>query len=100
MNLKYFNNKLSKERDNNPNKSEESTIEFIKQEILIDTDKIWNSIEIYDLYLDYGGENISPSNKNRLMNTIADSLQDKVYLFKSPGVATILMHKNKASSLF
>ena len=35
-----------------------------------------------------------------LMNRIYELLHDKVYLFKSTGVATLLMHKQKASNLF
>ena len=31
---------------------------------------------------------------------MSEILKEKVYLFKSPGVATILMHKQKATALF
>ena len=34
------------------------------------------------------------------MNRMSETLKEKVYLFKSPGVATILMHKQKATALF
>ena len=34
------------------------------------------------------------------MNRISELLHDKAYLFKSPGIATLLMHKQKASNFF
>ena len=48
----------------------------------------------------YGGQQHHSSDKNRLMNRMSEILKEKVYLFKSPGVATILMHKQKATALF
>ena len=34
------------------------------------------------------------------MNRISELLHDKVYLFKSPGVAAVLMHKQKVTNFF
>ena len=101
VNPKYFRPKLATNKDANSNDtSEESVIDFVIKEILGNQDKIWNSVEIYDVYIEYGGHQHVPSNKNRLMNRISELLHDKVYLFKSPRVATLLMHKQKASNLF
>ena len=92
---------MATKKDANPSDtSEESVINFVIKVILSNQDKSWNSVEIYDVYIEYGGHQHVPSNKNRLMNRISELLYDKVYLFKSPGVATLLMHKQKASSLF
>ena len=41
-----------------------------------------------------------PSNKITLMSRISELLHDKVYLFKSPEVATVLMRRQKVTSLF
>ena len=53
---------------------------------------------MYDVFIEYGGYQHVPSYKNKLMNRISELLYDKVYLFKSSVVATLLMHKQKASS--
>ena len=50
--------------------------------------------------LEYGSHHHVLSNKNRLINRIPELLHDKVYSFKSPGAATVLMHKQKVSNLF
>ena len=101
VNPKYFKSKLATNKDANPNDtSKESVIDFVIKQILSNQAKIWNSVEIYNVYIEYGGHQHLLSNKNRLINRISDLLYDKVYLFKSPGVATLLMHKQKASNLF
>ena len=101
VNPKYLKPKLATNKDANPSDTpEESVIDFVMKEILINQNKIWNSVEIYDVYIEYGGHQYVPSNKNRLMNIISELLHDKVYLFKSTGVATLLMLKQKASNLF
>ena len=61
--------------------------------MLSNQDKIWNSVEIYDVCIEYGG--YLPSDNIRLMNRMSELLHDKIYLFKSPGFATVLMHKQK-----
>ena len=69
VNPKYFKPKLATNKDANTNDtSEEAVIEFLMEEILNNQDKIWNSVEIYDVYIRYGGHQHVPSNKNRLMN--------------------------------
>ena len=75
-------------------------MDAVMKEILSNSEKIWNSVEIHEVYLAYGGQQHLSSNKNRLMDRVSEILKEKIYLFKSPGVATILMHKQKATSLF
>ena len=68
----YFKPKLATNKDANPSDtSEESVTDFVIKEILRNQDKIWNSVEIYDVYIGYGGHQHVPSNKNRLMNRIS-----------------------------
>ena len=101
VNPKTFRSPTSKVLGGNDEDSNENVvIEAVSKEILSNQEKIWNSVELYEVYLAYGGQQNLSSNKNRLMNRMSDILKDKVYLFKSPGVATILMHKQKATDLF
>ena len=53
-------------------------IDFVIRDILSNQDKIWNSVEMYDVYIEYGGHQHVPSNKNRLVNRISELLHDKV----------------------
>ena len=65
VNPKYFKPKLATNKDANPNgTSKESVIDFVIK-MLSNQDKIWNSVEIYDVYIEYGGHQHVPSNKNR-----------------------------------
>ena len=85
VNPKYFKPKLATNKDANPSDtSEELVIDFVIKEILSNPDKIFNSVEIYDVYKEYGGHQYLSSNKNRLVNRISELLRDKIYLFKSP----------------
>ena len=86
--------------DNDEDSIENAVIDAVIKEILSNQEKIWNSVEIYEVYLAYGGQQHLSSTKNRLMNRMSEILKEKVYLFKSTGVATILMHKQKATALF
>ena len=98
---KYFKLKLGKNKDANPSDtSDESVIDFVIKEIVINQDEIWNSVEIYDADIEYGGHQHLQSHKNRLMNRFSELLHDKVYLFKFPGVATLLIHKQKLQICF
>ena len=84
VNPKHFKAKLATNKDANPSDtSDESVVDFVIKEILNNQDKIWNSVEIYDTYIEYGGYQYLSSNKNRLMNGISELLHDKVDLFKS-----------------
>ena len=66
VNPKYFKPKLATNKDANLNDtSEKSVIDFVIKEILNNQDKIWNSVEIYNVYIDCAGHQHAPSNKNR-----------------------------------
>ena len=49
-----------------------------------------------DAYIEKGG---TESNVTRFLSWIQEYLKDEIYCFKSPGVATIIMHKEKATNL-
>ena len=96
VNPNYFKPKLETNKDANPcDTSDESVIDFAIKEILSNQDNILNSVETYDVYTEYGGRQHLPSNEIRLINRISELLKEKVYLFKSPGVVTVLIHKQK-----
>ena len=79
VNPKYFKPKLAKYEDANPSgTSEESAIDFVIKKIISNQDEIWNSVEIYDVCIEYGGHQHLPSNENRLMNRISELLHGKV----------------------
>ena len=67
------------------------------QSILNDPERIWLSTELHAVYMANGG---SDSNIPRFLKKIVDILNDDVYCFKSPGLASIIMNKKKASSMF
>ena len=58
---------------------------------------MWTSKELHDSYLEKGG---TESNKSRFLNKIVSLLQSEVHVFHSPGIAPLLIHKKKASSMF
>ena len=49
-----------------------------------------------DAYIEKGG---TESNVTRFLSQIQEYLKVEIYCFKSPGVATIIMHKKKATDL-
>ena len=76
---------MATNKDANPSDtSEESVINFVIKVILSNQDKSWNSVETYDVYIEYGGHQHAPSNKNRLMNRISELLHDKVIYSSLP----------------
>ena len=59
-------------------------------------DKIWSSTELLEAYREKGG---SETNSTRFINRIMTFMNNELYCFKSPGLATIVMHKKKASDV-
>lgn len=70
---------------------------FVTKNILSDPEKIWLSTEIHEMYMQNGG---SDSNIPRFVNKIVDMLRDDVYCFRSPGIASMIINKKKAASMF
>ena len=58
---------------------------------------MWNSTELHLIYTIKGG---SDSNISRFMKKITDQMQDDIYCFKSPGISSLVMDKNKGTTTF
>ena len=70
---------------------------FILRSIKNEEDRIWNSSELHKKYLKKGG---TKSKVCRLIERIEERMKDEIYCFKAAGMATIIMHKQKATSMF
>ena len=77
--------------------SAKENIDYIVRTIRNDPDKNWNSSELHAIYLSREG---TETNVTRFLNIINELMKDEIYLFKSPGLATIIVHKTKAATTF
>ena len=68
----------------------------VLRSILNETEKIWNSTELLSEYKMTGG---TETNTTRFVQRIKEHLKEQIYCFKSPGLASLIMHKEKASSI-
>ena len=57
---------------------------------------MWNSCELLEEYRNKGG---TESNTTRFVARIEEYMKEEIYCFSSPGIATIIMLKKKASTL-
>ena len=64
--------------------------------LLTDSEKVWNSIEVHNLYIELGG---TESNRNRFITELKERMADEIVLLTSPGTATSIMLKSKADSI-
>ena len=76
--------------------SDKATFNYILNNILNEESKIWNKNELLNARRNKGG---TKSNNIRLVNWIQQHLKDETYCFKAPEVATVIIHKKKASKL-
>lgn len=74
----------------------EDPFNHILKSIRNEEDKIWSSRELLHAYKEKGG---TKSNTTRLIERIKFYMRDEIYCFKAAGLATIEMHKLKASML-
>ena len=76
---------------------EESAMIYVMKSIRNLPDKLWTSIELHELYQKNGR---MKKNRSRFSTTLITHMNNKRYVFKSPGIANIVMIQEKASSLF
>ena len=57
---------------------------------------IWTSVELHDWYARKGGQKLTRS----FMKSLLDSLGTEICCFNGPGIATLVMLKNKADLMF
>jgi len=73
-----------------------SMMELIKQ-LNQDPSGIWNSVELHKQYEDFG---IKVLSHRLLFNYLRDTLHPDLLLLCSPGMASIVMFRSKASATF
>ena len=70
---------------------------FIIRSIKNEPERIWQSTELLKIYQEKGG---TETNTTRFIQRIEMQLHNEIYCFKSPGISTIIMHKEKAGKMF
>ena len=70
---------------------------YILRSIKNEEERIWNSFELHQEYLKKGS---TESKVSRLIAIIEKQMKDEVYCFKAAGMAALITHKQKASSMF
>ena len=76
---------------------EESAMIYVMKSIRNLPDKLWTSVELHELYQKNGRKE---KNRSRFFTKLITHMNNKRYVFKSPGIANIVMIQEKASSLF
>ena len=90
-NIKYANSQYDR---SSPDKE---LFNYILWSIKNEEERIWNSSELHQEYLKKGG---TESKVSTLIERIEKQMKDKVYCFKATGMATLIIHKQKAYLLF
>lgn len=85
---------MSKFFSNNPKTSAGGMRELVKQ-MNSDHTRIWNSVELHELYQELGGTQLS---RRLLLNYLDETLHQHLLVLSSPGIASILVFKNNATS--
>ena len=76
--------------------SSDEPFNYILKSLRNEEDKIWTSTELLEVYRSKGG---SETNSTRFINRIKEYMTDEIYCFKAAGLATIVLHKKKASQV-
>ena len=90
-NIKYANSQYDR---SSPDKE---PFNYILWSIKNEEERIWNSSELHQEYLKKGG---TESKVSTLIERIEKQMKDEVYCFKATGMATLIIHKQKAYLLF
>ena len=97
--LKLFQNPkeiASAKRDNAAKSPELLALKYVSRSIRNLPDKSWSSVELYEMYKNQGG---NEGNRSRFITKLKDDMNEEIYVFSCPGVASIIMMQEKASSL-
>ena len=78
-------------------RTEDTVASFVVEMIKIKNDRTWTSVQIHSMYIENGGKDMK---KNRLVDKIKELLEDEIIVLSSPGFASIIMLKQKASGMF
>ena len=69
-----------------------SLIQTVKQDLA----RVWNSMELFNLYIEYGGNNLS---RKGLLKSVSAYFGEDLLVLSSPGIASILIFRSQASSV-
>ena len=69
-------------------------VEAVVSAVRADTGRVWSSVELHTLYKEKGGVDC---NRSRLLNSLKEIMGDEIMILSSPGVATMLISKSKAT---
>lgn len=89
--VKFFSNKPAANTDG----LMERALDELITEMKSDHSRIWNSRELHNLYQQLGGKNLS---RRALIGYLEDALLPDILVLTSPGVSSIIVFKNNASS--
>ena len=95
---KLFMNPKNIRAAQNPKKeipNEDVTVASLAKMIKLAKDRIWTSIELHCLYLDKEGRDL---NQTRLFSKVTEYMRNEVVILSSPGVASLTMLNEKAST--
>lgn len=67
------------------------------QTVREDLTRVWNSVELFNSYVEYGGTNLS---RKGLVKSVSECFGEDLLVLCSPGIASILIFRSKASSVF
>ena len=97
--LKLFQNPkeiASAKRDNAAKSPELLALKYVSRSIRNLPDKSWSSVELHEMYKNQGG---NEGNRSRFITKLKDDMNEEIHVFSYPGVASIIMMQEKASSL-
>lgn len=66
------------------------------QTVREDLTRVWNSMEMFNSYVEYGGNKLSRKN---LVKSVSAHFEEDLLVLSSPGIACILVFRSKASSV-
>ena len=76
---------------------EEYAVRYVARSIRNSPNKSWISTVLHGIYINKGG---TETNKSRFITKITEYMKNEIYVFSSPGIASIIMPKDKASLMF
>ena len=85
------------QRDDPLKSPEEYAVRYVARSIRNSPDKSWISTVLHGIYINKGG---TETNKSRFITKITEYMKNEIYVFSSAGIASIIMPKDKASSMF
>jgi len=74
----------------------DSSFQSTVSEMKADMTKIWNSVDVYNLYLENGGQKLS---RRALVSHLSDHFGPDLLILSGSGVASLLVFQSKASGL-